>query len=781
MRAVLVLRKEGFCEMEQISGNKIPRALREKSQWIATKEKAPAQREWNKSENWKPYDEVTNCSSPGFCLTDEYVCFDFDHVIGEDGNMCEAAEAFKKRMVDSLGNTYVETSCSRRGLHAMYHIPQKDPLLSGKKINVKLGDGEAHVEVWIGGPITKDGRKTADSNRQIVLTGWQTMDSIDDVTDLPSLDFLRDLEREAKQTQQKKAQPASGIIRHENSVAPILSANEIFQKMRRSKSGDLFQKLFDAGDTSGYPSASEAHLALMNMFPFYCNGNLDKMIEMFKSSALYQNMREEKKNRKDYLVRTAKKALDSWDGVTYSPNFNKKEKAKKGGNAQQACENTEKEKFWPDSDAEGKPIGMTEANLQKLLDFLSIEVSQNDMSKEIEFDGEVFSAIPNDGQRVPNCITKLRGEGMKRGFRVTRDDLTCGIELIAAKNKRNPAREYLLMAKQAYLQVAKDGTEPVNYVKKVFERIHLDKAATEQDANLCYSFFLHWLVGAARAPFNTLEKGDMYQGIIVLVGPQHVGKTRFLKYLVPNQELRSSGLKVDPNDKDSVWRVVRKWGVELGEFGTTMSAKRVEDLKNFITSDRDIFRKPYGKAPMEYARMTFFYASTNQQKFLCDETGDRRYWPIILSYIDLEGWTEEESLLMWGQVMTLAFAPEDDEYKSREPGPVAWWPSDEELDALVKFQGDHKMETEEDTALRDLLDWNAPAELWQNMTVTSLISCLSTHWKGRDLSAVRMGKALTSISMSDSRVGKAQRKMNARGWHVPPLRPELKAEENSIW
>ena len=64
--------------MEQISGNKIPRALREKSQWIATKEKAPAQREWNKSENWKPYDEVTNCSSPGFCLTDEYVCFDFD-------------------------------------------------------------------------------------------------------------------------------------------------------------------------------------------------------------------------------------------------------------------------------------------------------------------------------------------------------------------------------------------------------------------------------------------------------------------------------------------------------------------------------------------------------------------------------------------------------------------------------------------------------------------------------------------------------------------------------
>jgi len=748
-------------KMDPILGEGIPISIKTKRQWIKTNEKVPIESGWNLSENWKTFDDIKGCSYPGFCLTENYVCFDFDHTIDENGNLYEDAEAFRNRMLAELGPTYEEMSCSKHGLHFFYRIQQADPQLAGKMIRVPFSGPDSHVEVWIGGSLVRDGKKK-DSNRHIVLTGWQTKDSMNEISSVPSMDFFHTLVQENKQAKQEKETISQTSRKSEHVNEPMLATDKIPGIIRNSKSGILFQKLFDKGDTSGYPSSSEAHLALMNMLPFYCFGNINQMIEIFEMSTLYQNMREEKKNRKDYLIHTAQTALASWDGVTYSAKSKHKKSAGK----------KKKESIWPDANAEGKPVGMTEANLQKLLDILSVKVYQNDMSKELEFDGAIFSNIPNDGMKAANCVTKLRGEAIKRGLRSSRDDLNCTIELIASKHRRSPAQEYLLMAQKAYLDATVNGTAPVDYVKKVFERIHLDPSAVEQDADLCYRFFLHWLVGAARAPFNTLQKGEMYQGIIVLVGSQHVGKTRFLRHLVPDQELRSTGLKVDPNDKDSVWRVVRKWGVELGEFGTTMSAKRVEDLKNFLTADRDIFRKPYGKSHVEYARTTFFYGSTNQKKFLCDETGDRRYWPIILSYIDFDGWDEKESLLMWGQVMTLAFDPADTDHTSKKPGPVKWWPSDEELNALAKFQENHKMETEEEVALRDLLDWNAPEDDWEDLTVTELINNLAENRTGRDLSTVRMGKTLKCISLADPRVH-LQRTANSRNWHVPPMRSNL--------
>ena len=745
--------------------------------------KAPAVGAWNQRRSWKQYKDVGGCAFPGFCLTRGTVCFDFDQVADDDGNLTPKAQRFKERMIDTWGPTYIEESCSRHGLHAFYHVP-KDGLgtLAGKRIDVPL-DGGGHVEIWIGGETYKNGKKTADSNRQFALTGWRTKDSAADVAQAPSCDFLQVLADESAKRKQNRKQPNEApqqvdsiTVRKAQELppptpaAPPLSVEEIPAVIRRSKSGALFKQLFDDGEIAGvaghYISTSEAHMALMNMLPFYCAGDTPTMIEVFKQSALYANMREDKKGRDDYLPRTAEKALASWNGKTYT-----RKKKKKAST----------DVFFPDLDEKsGKPVGMTEENLQALMDALGVEVADNEMSKDLEFYGDLFQQIPDDGNRSTNCITKLRGEGIKRGLKAPRDDWTTTIELIASKNKRSPSREFLLQAKAAYLQAVHDGN-PRDFIKETFERFKLDPE-DGQDVQLCSSLFTRWLVAAARAPFNSIAKGDQYQGVLVLVGPQHIGKTRFLLHLVPDARLRAVGLKVNPTNKDSVWKVVRKWGVELGEFGTTMTAKRVEDLKNFVTSDSDTFRKPYAKAPQAYPRQTFFYASTNQKQFLCDETGDRRYWQIVLKGIDFTGWTAETSRLLWGQVMTLAFAADDTDYTSKKAGKVQWWPTDKEFDALEAAQESHNVESEEVAALKDILDWEEnDTSKWMDKTATETINILSEYRKGRDLSPVKLGKELKRMMRTDKRILYKRGAHGSRRYRIPPVKSDVSIPLGNVW
>ena len=751
----------------------LPPSLLSMYQWIETgrgdNPKAPKSAAWNQRKNWKQYAGVAGCMFPGFCLTRGLVCFDFDSIDNGSGKLSRATAEFVARMCGKMGAPYIEKSCSRRGRHALYTLPDAPDLdaLAGQKIDVPL-EGDAHVEVWIGGPIIRDSKKTADSNRQIAMTGWKTRGSAPDVTTAPDVSFLLELktesdarkERENQHQQQEapRVHQAKELPPPDLDAAPVLSVDAIPDVIRRSKSGDLFKRLFDDGDTTGYPSRSEAHLALMNMLPFYTKGDKDKMIAVFKLSALARDMGAHG-DRADYLERTAQKALDTWDGEIYIGQTGGRTptmaRDKTDAHPQQGAPVT----AWPDVDAKGRPV-VTEANVQALLDSLGVSLRSNEMTKTIEFYGSTFAGIPNDGDRTKNCITKLRGEAAKKGLRMQRQDLIDALDLIASRHKYHPARNFLKKAREEY------GDSTADYIKQSFDCFILDsESAARRD--LCLSMYTHFLVAAARAPFNSLQKNESYQGILILVGPQHIGKTRFLEYLVPSPDMRCTGVKVNPNNRDDLWKASKFWGVELGEFGTSMSAKRVEDMKNWVTASKDVFRKPYAAGFSDFPRQSFYYGSTNQQRFLCDETGDRRYWPITLKGFDFTNFPPAN--LLWGQVMTLAFADGDDTHSSRKAGRVTWWLSDEELDEMTQMQEAHKVESEEEAALKDMLDWDAQEMFWQEITATELAAMLSNRMHCGRLSAVRIGKSLTRMSLTDHRI-KRRRSKKARTYTVPPIK-----------
>lgn len=90
------------------------------------------------------------------------------------------------------------------------------------------------------------------------------------------------------------------------SYAGSLDDDSVIEKARNAKNSAKFCRLFFDGDTSDYPSGSEADFALAEIFAFYTGGNQEQIHRLLNQSAL---KREKWKDNKTYLERTIKEAI----------------------------------------------------------------------------------------------------------------------------------------------------------------------------------------------------------------------------------------------------------------------------------------------------------------------------------------------------------------------------------------------------------------------------------------------------------------------------------------
>lgn len=88
---------------------------------------------------------------------------------------------------------------------------------------------------------------------------------------------------------------------------------QLVETAKNAKNGDKFSRLWD-GNTSIYPSHSEADLALCNFLAFYCQKDSNRMARMFRASGLMRP----KWKRDDYRSATIKLAISGAEN-TYNP------------------------------------------------------------------------------------------------------------------------------------------------------------------------------------------------------------------------------------------------------------------------------------------------------------------------------------------------------------------------------------------------------------------------------------------------------------------------------
>jgi predicted P-loop ATPase len=92
--------------------------------------------------------------------------------------------------------------------------------------------------------------------------------------------------------------------------------------------------------------------------------------------------------------------------------------------------------------------------------------------------------------------------------------------------------------------------------------------------------------------------------------------------------------------------------VELAELASLRGVSSIETVKAFLTRKDDTYRPPFGRRPVTAARQCVFIGTTNEEQFLRDRTGNRRFWPVHCERADIEALARDRDQL-WAEAMML--------------------------------------------------------------------------------------------------------------------------------
>lgn len=136
---------------------------------------------------------------------------------------------------------------------------------------------------------------------------------------------------------------------------------------------------------------------------------------------------------------------------------------------------------------------------------------------------------------------------------------------------------------------------------------------------------------------RVLTPGCKFDYMVIFEGPQGVGKST-LTSVLGGAFHADTGLML--GDKDSYQNLQGVWVYELGELDA-MSKSEVSKVKLFVASKQDRFRASFDRRAKNYPRQLVFIGTVNEDHYLTDSTGNRRFWPVrVTRQVDL-AWLRE--------------------------------------------------------------------------------------------------------------------------------------------
>lgn len=229
------------------------------------------------------------------------------------------------------------------------------------------------------------------------------------------------------------------------------------------------------------------------------------------------------------------------------------------------------------------------------------------------------------------------------------------VMVIANENRYHPVQEYLE-------SLHWDG------VKRIRQCLHHFLGADADDYT--EEAFRLFLLGAISRVYHPGCKFDL---MLCLVGGQGAGKSSFFRLLACRDEWFSDDLK--KLDDDNVYRKMQgHWIIEMSEMIATANAKSIEEIKSFLSRQKETYKIPYETYPADRLRKCVFGGTSNTPDFLpLDRSGNRRFVPVMVhperaevhildnekesrAYLD-QVWAEAMEIYRNGKVQ-LKFSPE---------------------------------------------------------------------------------------------------------------------------
>jgi hypothetical protein len=136
---------------------------------------------------------------------------------------------------------------------------------------------------------------------------------------------------------------------------------------------------------------------------------------------------------------------------------------------------------------------------------------------------------------------------------------------------------------------------------------------------------------------RAMQPGCKVDTVLVLEGEQGIKKSSAIAALFGEEYTAESVSLFDQHNK-MVMAMMGAWVVELAEF-VAIARSHHASVKGLISMRQDKVVLPYARLASTHPRRCIFFGTINPDAtgYLTDSTGNRRYWPVTVTKIDLEG------------------------------------------------------------------------------------------------------------------------------------------------
>ena len=164
----------------------------------------------------------------------------------------------------------------------------------------------------------------------------------------------------------------------------------------------------------------------------------------------------------------------------------------------------------------------------------------------------------------------------------------------------------------------------------------------------------------------------------------------------------------------------------------------------------DTYRESYGRRVLDVPRQCVFVGTTNQDEYLKDDTGNRRYWPVMCTKVSLDGLRAERDQL-WAEAVAC--------YRAGHP----WWVERDEAEIFAAEQDQrYQADMWEEPIIAYLSQPTAGESVTGAQILEKALNIDPSHWGKPE--QMRVGKIMHRLKWPRRRQSKPDRPTGSRGY-----------------
>ena len=354
-------------------------------------------------------------------------------------------------------------------------------------------------------------------------------------------------------------------------------------------------------------------------------------------------------------------------------------------------------KSLPETDEKGRPLGTIE-NFKEILNRTGLRLLYNTMnhSCNVLMPSEKKPLYEIDRSNRQRIADEEQFFSWLNRFKYPKGDRREQFLAIAMEREYHPVKEWIL-------------SKPWDHEDRFNDFLQTLTFKSPEKEELYAIMLKRWMLSCVATIFHKAvqDRGLATDLVLVLLGGQGKGKTRWLRRLAPAyMGAVLDSVIMDTKNKDDVLKVIKHWIVELGELDATFKKSDIEAIKAFITSQSDVIRPPYGREAQTFPRRTVFCATVNVDQYLQDPTGNRRYLTLEIESINSSHNVDMQQL--WAQIL--------DGYRNGD----RYWFEGTEYDELNANNEDHTAISPIQEMIDTAFDWDS-SKRYNFLTATQVL------------------------------------------------------------